>query len=152
MFQGDFHDEIDIVGLDVTGQHFNLTFAADMSNWNHTHSAIIILHPDFKGLEQEPTYPYYTVLYQNHSMFGYEGLDFHVFFTYVTGPSTEQYWNETTGWVSSAFSASDIGYASDKSIIADVPTEAYTIPDDIDCIAVSTYFIAFFLVRMFMNI
>ena len=83
--------------------------------------------------------------YENESYYGLD--EFHVFFTYVIDSNTEQYWNDTSGWVSSATSASDIGFASDRSIIADVPTEAYNIPDDIDCFAASVCFIAFFLIE-----
>ncbi len=144
MTKGDYHDEIDIVKLNITGQFFNLTFAGDMADWvvgtGPYMAALIMLHPDFQGFDQEPTYPYYSILYENHSVTGQldEYLGYHVFFTYVIDQYTEQYWNATTGWVSTTALASDIGSASDKSIIADVPTN-YTIPDDIDIIATSVH-------------
>ena len=145
MTKGDFHDEIDIVKLNITEQFFNLTFVGNITDWvgtePHYTAALIILHTDFKGLDQEPTYPYYSILYQNHSVTG-QGADylgFHVFFTYVLDESTRLYWNETAEWVSNTSLASDIGSASDKSIIADVPKDAYTIPDYIDYIALSVH-------------
>ncbi|MFX1322884.1 MAG: hypothetical protein ACFFAQ_14700 [Promethearchaeota archaeon] len=143
--KGDFHDEIDIVKLNISEQFFNLTFAGNMADWvvgtGPYMAALIILHPDFQGFNQEPTYPYYSILYENHSVTGQydEYLGYHVFFTYVIGEYNQLYWNATTGWVSSTALASDIGSASGKSIIADVPTNAYIIPDDIDIIAMSVY-------------
>lgn len=147
MKKGDYHDEIDIIRFEVTGQHFNLTFAADIGDWGNTHYAMIMLHPDFHGFTQAPTYPYYAILYENHSANGLGYLGFHVFFLNVTSAYTEQYWNVTMGWVSDISLASDIGSASDRSIIADLPMDAYTIPDDIDCIALSNYLIIFFLIE-----
>ncbi|MFX1314956.1 MAG: hypothetical protein ACFE9T_03770 [Promethearchaeota archaeon] len=141
--KGDYHDEIDIVKLNITGQFFNLTFAGDIADWvvgpGPYMAALIILHPDLPNLNQEPTYPYYTILYENHSVTGQwdEYLGYHVFFTYVIDENTEQYWNATTGWVSTTALASDIGSASGKSITADVPTSAYTIPNNIDIVAIS---------------
>ncbi|MFX1409174.1 MAG: hypothetical protein ACFFA6_02390 [Promethearchaeota archaeon] len=143
MTKGNYHDEIDIVKLNITGQFFNLTFAGNMADWvvgtGPYMAALIMLHPDFPGFEQEQTFPYYLILYENHTVTGTgdEYLGYHVFFTYVIDEYNQLYWNETTGWVSSNTLALDIGSASGKSIIADVPTNAYTIPDDVDIIATS---------------
>ena len=143
--KGDYHDEIDIIKLDVTGQHFNLTFAADITSWNLTHQALIMLISDFNF--QQPPFPYYAISYENPNDYGL--YEFHVFFLYVTGSYEEdrEYWNNVTGWVSTPDLASDIGFSTDRSIIADAPTEAYLIPDDIDCVATASCLYAFFAIE-----
>lgn len=146
--RGNFHDEIDIVKLNVSNQIFNLTFAGYINDWVSNGyadtSAQIILHPDFNMtlyIQGNITYPYYSILYQNFtsSFFPYTSLGFHAFFIYVIDIETIVFWNETAGWVSDESYAEDIGYVSDKSIIADVPLGAYDIPDNVTCIAMTTY-------------
>jgi len=132
--KGDYHDEIDIVKLEVNGQNINLTFAGNMVDWQSNDSfytqAIIILHPDFKSLE-DMTYPFYALIYDNFSSYG---LGFKVFFTNQTEFDDEEYW-DGSGWIGSPSSAIEVGNASEKSITAYVPPAAYTIPDDITFLA-----------------
>ena len=131
--KGDYHDEIDIVKLEINGQTVNLTFAGNIADWQFNDTvetrAIIVLHEDFTSLE-DMTYPYYAILYDNWT---YYELGYRLFLTYETEFDSE-YWNGS-GWASSEDLAVDVGFASDKSIVANVPSGAFIIPDDITFLA-----------------
>jgi len=131
--KGDYHDEIDIVKLEINGQTVNLTFAGNIADWQYNDTvetrAMIILHEDFTSLE-DMTYPYYAIWYYNWTFYG---LGYRVFLIYETEFDSE-YW-DGSGWASSEDLAVDIGSASDKSIVANVPSGAFIIPDDITFLA-----------------
>ena len=133
--KGDYRDEIDIVKLEINGQAINLTFAGNMTDWQSNDTietiAIVILHPDFKGLD-EVSYPYYEIYYDNWTDYG---LGYKVFLTYETEFDTE-YWDGSE-WVDHENDAMEVGSASDKSITADVSTDALNITDDLTFIAQS---------------
>ena len=131
--KGDYHDEIDIVKLEINGQTVNLTFAGNITDWQYSDSietrAIIVLHEDFTSLE-DMTYPYYAILYDNWT---YYALGYRVFLTYETEFDTD-YW-DGSGWAATEDLAVEVGSASDKSIVANVSSGAFIIPDNITFLA-----------------
>ena len=133
--KGDYHDEIDIVKLEIMGQHINLSFAVNLTNWESNEciytQAIIILHEDFQGIHNIPldlTFPYYAVVYDNST-----GLGFKVYLSHVTENYTK-YWDNSV-WTDDQNLAMEIGYASDNSITVDIPLTAYMLPSNITILA-----------------
>ena len=136
--QGDYHDEVDIVKLEINGQNLNLTLAGNINDWvnddNHSTRAFIFLYPDFnledfkQGIHP---YPFYVASYQNQSVYGpgYKLLLFK-----DTDNETSYLW-DGAGWTLTKILSANIGYASGKSIIANVPSGAYIIPDNVSYFA-----------------
>ena len=143
--KGNYHDEIDIVKFEINNQNLNLTFAGNINDWEGAGDvktgAIMVLHPNFDMelyKEGNMTYPYYAIYYDNWS----QSLGYRVIFAHVyeyLGDEDREFWNETAGWVSNNTLALDIGSASDKSIIANVPPEAYNITNNTTYIAQSIH-------------
>ena len=138
--KGDYHDEIDIVKLEINGQFVNLTFAGNIADWESNDSvqteAEIMLHENFTGsyMESLMIYPYYLIYYDNWTNFE---LGYRVFFVLKIEDSPWRlFWNGSE-WVADEDEAMDIGSASDKSIVANVPPGAFVIPDNITYIAAS---------------
>lgn len=142
--KGDYHDEIDIVKFKINAQNLNLTFAGNINDWEGVGDvatgAIMVLHPNFDMeiyKEGNMTYPYYAVYYDNWS----QSLGYRVIFAYVyeyLGDEDSEFWNGS-GWVMGEDDALPIGTASGKSIIADVPPEAYNITNNTTYIAQSIH-------------
>ena len=140
--RGDYHDEIDIVKFEINGQTMNLTFAGNINDWQMTGIyvtiAMMLLFPDFdmalykQGKQQ---YPFYVAYYQNHSHFG---PDYKLVFIHQIDNETSECW-DGAGWTDTQILAASIGSASGKSIIANVPPGAYTIPDNVTYIAASEH-------------
>jgi hypothetical protein len=139
--QGDYHDEIDIVKFEINGQNMNLTFAGNIADWQSTGVydtiAMMLLYPNFDMdlFPEEPQYPYYVAYYQNHSIYG---PDYKLVFVHNIDNETSLYW-EGVGWTDDQGSSANIGSASGKSIIANVPPGAYTIPDNVTYIVASEH-------------
>ncbi|MFX1314757.1 MAG: hypothetical protein ACFE9T_02765 [Promethearchaeota archaeon] len=142
--KGNYHDEIDIIKLEINDQNINLTFAGNINDWQGVGDvetgAIIVLHPNFdmelykKG---NMTYPYYAIYYDNWS----QSLGYRVIFAYVheyLGDEEKEFWNDL-GWVTSEEDASPIGTTSDKSIIANVPPKAFNTTNSTTYIAQSVH-------------
>ena len=143
--KGNYHDEIDIVKFEINNQNLNLTFAGNINDWEGADDviteAVMVLHPNFDMelyKEGNMTYPYYAIYYDNWS----QSLGYRVIFAHVyeyLGDEDREFWNETAGWVSNNTLALDIGSASDKSIIANVPPKAYNITNNTTYIAQSIH-------------
>jgi len=140
--KGDYHDEVDIVRLKIDGQNLNLTFAGNINDWvsdaDHETSAIIFLYPDFNMeiyKQGDQQYPRYVAFYQNQSEYGPDYK-----FVFINEINNETWWVwDGSGWTLSNGLSANIGSASGKSIIANVPSGAYTIPDNITYFAVAEH-------------
>ena len=78
-------------------------------------------------------YPKYAASYKNQTV---TGPDYVLYFTKAVGPEVEDslYW-DGVGWTTTISLSANIGSASGKSIIANVPLGAYTIPDNVSYLA-----------------
>ncbi|MFX1409886.1 MAG: hypothetical protein ACFFA6_06015, partial [Promethearchaeota archaeon] len=138
--KGDYHDEIDIVKLEINGQTMNLTFAGNIADWESNDvfqtEAQIMCHENFTGsyLESLAVYPYYLIYYDNWTQ---HELGYNVFFVQkIEGSPWMLFWNGSD-WVEDDREAMVIGSASDKSIIASVPPGALVIQESLTIIAAS---------------
>ncbi|MFX1417358.1 MAG: hypothetical protein ACFE9N_00410 [Promethearchaeota archaeon] len=142
--QGDFHDEIDIVSLEINGQNLNLSLAGNINGWvnNDTvdYIAHILLVENFEidsYKQGELPYPYYIIRYVSLPYY-YSG--FKVLLYKMIGFLDFLFWTGS-GWSTNPDLAQEIGSISANSIIANVPIGAYTIAEDITFFAIIEHMI-----------
>ncbi|MFX1321634.1 MAG: hypothetical protein ACFFAQ_08320 [Promethearchaeota archaeon] len=131
---GDYHDEIDIVKLNITGKYASFTVAGDLGDWDPHHHAVIIFssHFTYNGPHEGLSWrsPFYLIDYESPSFASLErayslGGDGYVYEVW-NGTAWE---NETT-----ATPANILNESSQHSIIAYIPDAVEEIPSDMKCI------------------
>ena len=157
------HDEIDIKTLSINGQNINLTFYGNVSTWyeteNITNGAIIALYDDFDWdyykTNRTVPFPYYGIQYRNWSFYlgGLPSMDFDVYLSYFQDEYNEFFWNGTH-FVEDLDEAISIGYATEKSIVATVPSDGFEILDNCTILTQSIYseIFGFFEVQIYTDI
>ena len=138
---GDYHDEIDIVKLNITGKYVSLTVAGDLGDWNSSHWCFLTFSEAFipwgGPLDFAWRAPYYRLEFENDTSF---------FVTLERGYSlggnefAYEVWNGT-GWEDrvTATPANILSEVSQHSIIAYIPDAVEEIPSNMKCLLNTRY-------------
>ena len=134
---GDYHDEIDIVELNVTGQYVNITVAGNLANWNSSYFGSIYFSPRFTASEFNDllwTTPYYIIDFENES----GPIEAFLERGYSLGGNNFAYevWNGT-GWEDrNTGTAVNILYAiTSHSVVSYIPDGVEEIPSSMKVVA-----------------
>lgn len=136
LVNGDYHDEIDIVKLNITGKYVNITIAGDLGDWNYSHFADLTFSERFfpwgEPLDYAFTPPYYSIEFENDSSFF---VTLEKGYSLGGGKFAYEEWNGTA-WENrtTATPANILSEVSQHSIIAYIPDAVEEIPSNMKCL------------------
>ncbi|MFX1296135.1 MAG: hypothetical protein ACFFD2_14960 [Promethearchaeota archaeon] len=133
---GDFHDEIDIVSLNITGKHVSFTVAGNISDWNIYHWIFIVFSGKFK-----PSGPLFFVWNIPFYKLNFESSFVSLEKAYISGETcVHEEWNGTHWENSSTATAANIlSGVSQHSISAYIPDAVEEIPSSMKCILIAWF-------------
>ncbi|MFX0043881.1 MAG: hypothetical protein ACFE8L_13295, partial [Candidatus Hodarchaeota archaeon] len=128
---GDYHDEIDIVNLNITGKHASFTVAGNISDWNIYHWFYLVFSENFRP--SGPLFFIWTVPYYELEI---ESSFISLERAYISGETLfHEEWNGTH-WENSstATPANILNEVSQHSISAYIPDVVEEIPSSMKCL------------------
>ncbi|MFX1321633.1 MAG: hypothetical protein ACFFAQ_08315 [Promethearchaeota archaeon] len=131
---GDYHDEIDIVKLNVTGKYASFTVAGDLGDWNGSYWAALIFSSQFIPWEGPLNFawrvPYYYIDFDSPSFVSLERG-----YSLGEGDFAYEVWNGTA-WEDeiTGTAANILNESSQHSIIAYIPDAVEEIPSNMKCL------------------
>ena len=134
---GDYHDEIDIIKLTITGKNVNLTVAGNLAKWNSSYYGSIIFSETFypsDGADFSWTPPYFSIDWNNYS--GSIEVTLERGYSLGGGNFAYEEWNGT-GWEdrTTATAANIVIAVTEHSIISYIPDQVETIPSSMRAMA-----------------
>ena len=133
---GDFHNEIDIVNLNITGKYVSFTVAGNFSDWGGSHSAELVFSENFKS--SGPLYFIWTIpFYRLEFDYSFVSLEK----AYISGETcVHEVWNGIHWENSSTATPYNIlSEVSQHLISATIPEDVEEIPSSMKCLLFSYF-------------